>query len=100
MSITPGPWEVSKNGVLVFSTKLAADNVRDASVAILCIQDEKGRQAANAAAIAAVPDLLDACEAAVDAWHADNRNFERELAKGAPAWLTACRSAIAKVKIK
>ena len=53
---------------------------------------------ANAHLIAAAPDLYDACQAAVDAWHANSRNFERERDRGTPTWLSACRAAIAKAR--
>lgn len=48
--------------------------------------------------IAALPDLLSACKAAVNAWHVDPRNFERELRDGAPEWLRQCRKALLKAE--
>ena len=44
----------------------------------------------------AVPELLAACRAVVNAWHADDRNFEHEIAHGTPTKLAACRAAIAR----
>ncbi len=49
---------------------------------------------ADAALIAAAPDLFEACEAAVEEWHVDNRNFERKEPKS----LELARVAIAKAK--
>ena len=51
---------------------------------------------ANARLIAAAPDLLAACEARIDEWHADSRNFTRNE----PPSLTLMRAAIRKAEGK
>lgn len=48
--------------------------------------------------IATQRSLLAACHTVVDAWHADDRNFERELAQGTPPGLAAARAAIAQAE--
>jgi len=64
---TPGPWTVreKQNGgkkSRVFSTAImGGDNIHWV-VTQVCGHDHKGSQKANAALIAAAPDLLEACE--------------------------------------
>jgi len=48
----------------------------------------------EAGPLMAAPMLLKAAKAAVDAWHDDDRNFEREMEDGTPEWLAECRAAL------
>lgn len=47
---------------------------------------------------AAAPSMLEALESVVDAWHANDANFERELRDGTPDWLGKARAALKSAK--
>ena len=92
---TPGPWEISRDAVPEGYTQNTVYAERDGERVATAFRNE-----ANARLIAAAPDLLEACKAALDAWHAKDSNFERELNKGTPEWLSSVRTAIAKAEVR
>ncbi len=90
MEHTPGPWEIMDEGepqVYIYGQNgtYIAEASSDAGL-------EEART--NAALIAAAPDLLEACQARVDEWHSNMRNFTRRE----PESLKLARAAITKAK--
>ena len=43
------------------------------------------------------PEMREALQTSVDAWHAKDSNFERELKHGTPEWLKKARTLLAKI---
>ena len=98
---TPGPWKAvyysgdNNRPTVVRKVSGRADNPV-CVIAKLFTHHGETETEANARLIATAPELLAACKAVVDAWHANDSNFERELNKGTPTWLAEARAAIAK----
>ncbi len=92
---TPGPWELTKDGISIQAYPPPADVIR------ICLAPDytfhgpdNPRWRANARLIAAAPDLLAACEAVEEWWLREGMN----LFGGAPGCVFMVRSAIPKAR--
>ena len=101
---TPEPWTVSEMNKYIDEVVIQIEDCRqvfhrldveDVTVLVDATPDEPETHAVVKLLLAA-PELLDACKLTLDAWHAKDSNFERELNKGTPEWLSSVRAAIAK----
>ena len=87
---TPGPWTAwddDGTGTLPCVLSESVTNAGNFYVAQCNVFED-------ARLIAAAPDLLAACEAALDDWHSHPRNFYRQE----PGYLAVLRAAIAKAR--
>lgn len=95
---TPGPWREGEGGMLSRLNVWAGAAYQIAQVKRFPAADvvrqirADAEAEANARLIAAAPDLLEACLARIDEWHADTRNFTRKEPKS----LSMMRAAVLK----
>ena len=90
MKHTKGPWEISRGA------QNYAFSIESGSKTIALVPHIPGKMVtkANAQLIAAVPELLEACERLLDDWHSDDANFYIKE----PKHLELARQAIKKAK--
>ena len=112
---TPGPWKVY-NSTDVFQRdpgQMNAEGIEaapndgwhiancavgwqeiDGEQVYLSLREQEANAAHIVKCVNSHERLVEAAKAAVDAWHDDDRNFDREMEDGTPEWLAKCRAAI------
>lgn len=97
---TPGPWKVSPIGSRLFVESENQDDINDSLVVDIQLVDDTASKTdfANAALIAAAPELLEACREMLRTLTAPSRQLLDTTRQELAPWIPMLRAAIAKAE--